>query len=176
MRHPRHDILGVVLAGGRSSRMGQNKALMKYKGKPMVQHMLDTLSDLGTDRQIISGHVEGYEGIEDDTPLSGPVGAIIGITKRFRSDHGYLFVPVDMPLLDVDFLSLLLRHEEGACFEAHPLPVYLPGKSKISGFQGTRVKEFIKFMGVSMIKPSNKQQYQLTNVNTPEEWEKVSCL
>ena len=52
-------IAGVVLTGGRSSRMGQNKALLDYQGKPLIEHMMEILKTTGIKEIFISGDVDG---------------------------------------------------------------------------------------------------------------------
>ena len=46
---------GIVLAGGRSSRMGTSKALLRYKDRPLIEHMQNLLHQAGLDDVYISG-------------------------------------------------------------------------------------------------------------------------
>lgn len=102
-------IAGVVLAGGRSSRMGKNKALLDYQGKPLVEHMMEIIKRAGIREIFISGDVDGYDCLPDPAPFTGPAEAIKSIIQRLSSYAGFLFVPVDMPLLKPEMLHLLLN-------------------------------------------------------------------
>lgn len=98
-------IAGIVLVGGRSSRMGRDKAFLELKGKPLVGHMLDVLRSAGLKDVFVSGHVQGYSCIVDDAPFSGPAEAIKSVLKKIPNYKGYLFVPVDMPFLKRETLQ-----------------------------------------------------------------------
>ena len=55
----RNKIAGIVLAGGKSSRMGQNKALLSYRGQPLIEHMQRLIGQAGLQDVYISGDVPG---------------------------------------------------------------------------------------------------------------------
>jgi molybdopterin-guanine dinucleotide biosynthesis protein A len=101
------EIGGYVLAGGRSSRMGQDKALLELAGKPLVQHAVTKLRRVCADVHILSEWQElaVYAPLVVDLHRGcGPLG---GIEAAFEhSPHEWnLFMPVDMPFLPSSFLS-----------------------------------------------------------------------
>jgi molybdenum cofactor cytidylyltransferase len=65
-------ISGIVLAAGTSSRLGQPKQLLELAGRPLLQHVIDTLSDAGLDEIVI---VLGYEADRIAEALELPPGA-----------------------------------------------------------------------------------------------------
>ena len=73
-------ITGVILAGGKSSRMGFDKGLAILNGKPMIQYVIDVFEKLGLDIIIISNspgyETFGYPIYNDLIPEKGPVGGI----------------------------------------------------------------------------------------------------
>ena len=170
----KRNIAGVVLAGGKSSRMGTNKALLFYKQSPLVEHMQQILKDTGIDRIIISGQVDGYECFPDETLFQGPVKAIEDIIEENQDAiKGFLFIPVDMPLLNPDILDVLLRYPEGAYFNEMPLPAYISAP-----YCKTNAHSVRQMLDQLKIKPINIPKSFIPcmkNVNTPEEWGKVKA-
>jgi molybdopterin-guanine dinucleotide biosynthesis protein A len=102
---------GFILAGGKSSRMGQPKGLLPFSGKPMVKHLAQLLEVTGQP-PIIIGPPHDYAGlglrvVPDDRRDSGPLG---GISTALRdSDCGWnLIVGCDLPFLTPDWLAHLI--------------------------------------------------------------------
>src|ERR1700712_1952350 len=89
-------IIGLILAGGLSSRMGEDKALMQIHGLSMLDHTARVLRDMGADLVAVSGSRPG--GIPDHWPVAGPVGGMAS-AARVLPDADLLVVPVDMPRL-----------------------------------------------------------------------------
>ena len=106
-------IYGLLLAGGKSSRMGEDKKQLFHHGQPLLDHALDLLQSSGVDRVLISGEVEGYEFIPDIYPGSGPLGGIYSAVDFLASEKEFndsllLVIPVDMPFLTVESLKRLI--------------------------------------------------------------------
>lgn len=168
------NIAGVVLAGGRSSRMGKNKALLDYQGTPLIEHMLDILTRAGLEKTLISGEVEGYECIPDESPFSGPAEAMKSVIHRFTDYAGFLFVPVDMPLLNADMLRFLMQQKEGGYFINWPLPAFIT--SPFSQSSAISVKKLLHDYGIYPIDTPDHFLSFMKNANTPQEWQKVAAL
>jgi len=72
-----------VLTGGRSERMGRDKALIAIGGEPMASRVVHALEDAGaTEVVCVGGEVEalrqiGHDAVVDDTPDAGPLGGIL---------------------------------------------------------------------------------------------------
>lgn len=171
LRQDENHIAGVVLAGGRSSRMGENKALLDYKGRPLIDFMCDLLHKTGVSDVYIGGDLPGYDAIPDKTPYDGPAVAIKNIMERLPGYKGVLFVPVDMPFLSPDILCALLRHDGGAHYEGWPLPLYLASDEKPGA--GASVRQMLSAMNVKTLPLSGHDKDMFLNLNTPEEWKEA---
>lgn len=124
------NILGIVLAGGQSTRMGCDKALLKYNNKKLIDHMLDLINTLQINNYYVSGNFEGYPCIKDLIHQQGPVGAIYSVIQQMDQEKysHCLFVPVDMPLLTADILETMMEEStnvEAIYYSKHPLPLLL---------------------------------------------------
>lgn len=107
---------GFVLAGGQSRRMGRDKALVEFAGRPLVEHALDILEQAG-----LSGAIAGVQAstrasleafapvLEDASPGLGPLSGICAALAATSARHA-IFISVDQPLLPPSLLIFLLRH------------------------------------------------------------------
>ena len=169
--HDPSRIAGVILAGGRSSRMGQNKALLDYHGKPLVEHMRDILRSSGVQKVFISGSVDGYDCVPDSAPFQGPAFAIRDVLRTCLGYTGYLFVPVDMPRLNYAVLQELISKPESGYFIGWPLPVFLTPPITMS--EAASVQEFIDAQGIYPMEIPCTFEKLLMNANTPQQWEEA---
>ena len=165
--------IGVILAGGQSSRMGQNKARLDYNGVSLLDHMISVLECTGLEDIYVSGHQDGYRCIPDSTVHNGPAHAMFDVLNHLDHTGGVLFIPVDMPLLSIDILRLLLKQERGECFENHPLPALI--KATQVQTRHDSVKDLLNALDVSSIALPQELNKCMTNTNTPEDWDKVLC-
>ena len=103
------DVSGVVLAGGRSTRYGKNKALVKLHGIPLIERVLDVMRPIFRRVIIITNTPDEYSYLElpmyqDIIKGLGPLG---GINTGLRVIPGSgFFVACDMPFLNQE----LIRH------------------------------------------------------------------
>jgi molybdopterin-guanine dinucleotide biosynthesis protein A len=103
----------VLLAGGRSTRMGRDKATLLIEGQPLWQRQLAILRALGPKELFISGPRDGpyadagVEIIEDAVPGLGPLGGIAAALRRAESPL-VLVLAIDLPAMTADFLITLL--------------------------------------------------------------------
>jgi molybdopterin-guanine dinucleotide biosynthesis protein A len=105
------EIGGYVLAGGRSSRMGRDKALIELAGKPLIRHAVKKLRRICMDVRILSANpeLEAYAPLVPDLhPGCGPLGGFEAGIAHSIFDWN-LFMPVDMPFLPSAFLNHWVR-------------------------------------------------------------------
>jgi molybdenum cofactor guanylyltransferase len=105
------DAAGFVLAGGQSSRMGSDKALIQLAGKPLIEHALAILCQGGLAAAIAGARssLGSFAPVVEDPapglgPLSGVCAAMTSTSARYA-----VFVPVDLPLLPASLLAFLLQ-------------------------------------------------------------------
>ncbi|TDN96221.1 molybdenum cofactor guanylyltransferase [Sunxiuqinia elliptica] len=109
---------GIILAGGKSSRMGQDKGLVDFQGKRMVEYAIDLLSPY-CDELLISVNQPGYENfglklVADQYPNFGPIGGLHASLKEAKNEWS-LVVGCDMPFLTPEFVELLLSEQINTC-------------------------------------------------------------
>jgi len=104
---------GAILAGGKSNRMGRDKATMDAGGATMVERSVEALRSIASPIVVVSEtgdryRLPGCQEIADRTPGLGPVGGIV--TALHHLGPGlHLVVACDMPFLNTELLSLLVR-------------------------------------------------------------------
>ncbi len=106
---PMPDVSAFILAGGRSSRMGSDKALLRFEDQALLQHMLHTAAGaLGNARIVGPKTAYGQFGavIEDIYPGCGPLGGIHAALSETKTELN-LMLSVDMPLMSPQFLKWL---------------------------------------------------------------------
>jgi molybdopterin-guanine dinucleotide biosynthesis protein A len=167
-------IAGVILAGGKSSRMGENKALLPWRGGRLIDYVAGVLRNAGITDIYVSGEIVGYTNIPDSLPHQGPVGGICASIEFLQDKYEkIIFVPVDMPLLTVPCLKELISQKKSAFFTNNPLPCFLyfpPFPSEKSGTKEISVKKYLSDLGASEIALSTDFAKAITNTNTMEEW------
>jgi len=94
---------GFVLAGGASRRMGKDKAMLDWFGKPLVEHMTSLLTIIASPVRIV-----GRGSLPDLHPGIGPLAGILTALSVTASDINFI-VAVDTPLLTYEFLKYFER-------------------------------------------------------------------
>src|ERR1700754_289360 len=112
-------VIGLILAGGLSSRMGEDKALMEIDGLSMLDRTARVLRRMDAELVVVSGSRPG--GIPDRWPEAGPVGGMASAAEVLP-DADLLVVPVDMPRLGHAVLAPLLAHrsQRATRWAGHP--------------------------------------------------------
>lgn len=103
------DVTGVVLAGGKSRRMGQDKASLILEGRTLLERQAEKMRALGIADILISGkdaQIPGVRFVPDCVPGCGPLGGLYSCFLTARCPH-CLVLSVDTPLIPVRTLAAL---------------------------------------------------------------------
>lgn len=182
-------LYGLVLAGGKSTRMGQDKGAMSYHGKPQREHMADLLSEVCEEvflsvrpDQLVDST---YELLPDSFLGLGPMG---GLLSAFREvpNAAWLVVACDLPLLDLPAIQELIRaRNSSAIATAFNSPVNEFPEPLIAIWEPRAYRVALEFLAQGYSCPRKvlinsevelfdaKRPETLMNVNRPEESEKV---
>ena len=102
---------GIILSGGKSSRMGSDKGLLILHGKPLIQYSIDVLKKL-CDEIIICANKPGYDTfgfpvLKDVYSDLGPIGGIYTGLLNSGSESNFV-LSCDMPFINHQMLTYLL--------------------------------------------------------------------
>ncbi len=184
-------VVGVVLAGGRSSRFGRDKALLEIDGETLLQRTVARLREACGEALIIGPPERGQQApdtpvVQDEIPGIGPLGGI-ATALRARPGRSVLVVAVDMPFLSVP----LLRHLAGMAAEADVvLPVVggrgqqlhaVYGPACLPAIEGQiaagdyKIDRFFPSVRLRRVDEAELRRFDpglraFQNVNTPEAW------
>jgi molybdopterin-guanine dinucleotide biosynthesis protein A len=185
MTGPR-DAAGFVLVGGRSSRMGVDKALLSCRGVPLAAHVASRLKVVTDAVSLVGdparyGHL-GFPVIADEHPGMGPVGAII--TALLRSGFSWnLVAACDLPGLHGEIFEALL-HRIQASGRQCVVPVTPDGREQVlcsvyrrdsldrlaaiheSGER--KLRNAVRFLDTEFWRVDSSDWSR--NVNTPQDW------
>jgi molybdopterin-guanine dinucleotide biosynthesis protein A len=189
-------LAGLILAGGKSSRMGTNKSLLTLPDNQlsMLEHCQKQLALVCGNNVFISGE-QHTQGIADSIPNCGPLSGIHGGISHIEMLHPsiseLLVAAVDMPdLTAVDYTYLLKmgRENQRLCsFENCFLPLYIPLSVAVNQYltrhlihqpnettiQPKKSQYSLKKMMNSLqgLQISPLKETRLDNINTPEQWQ-----
>jgi molybdenum cofactor guanylyltransferase len=180
----------VILAGGHSTRMGRDKALLPVHEHTQLAH-LATLA-LATKRQVfISGRerpsewlLEQIHFIPDAQPQQGPLG---GIVTLFAQVDNFLCLACDLFALEKSGLDFLLAHAHSdagfvVCHDQHIEPLcahYTQQQASAARERLARGERALHRLVAACAMPHMTAPAwlipQLANINTPEEWQQFSA-
>lgn len=182
---------GLVLAGGKSVRMGYDKGIVKWFGKEQRYHVADMLKPL-CNEVFISCRADqkqqigvDYRVLEDTFTGLGPFGAILSAFRE-QPDKAWLVVACDLPLLETETFKFLIGQRKiSAIATAYNSPENEFPEPLITIWEPKSYPVLLAFLAqgyscprkvlinndVKLIQAPNPEA--LTNVNTPEDLEKV---
>lgn len=121
--------LGAVLAGGRSSRFGSDKAMAPWRGRPLLDHVIEALRPMVDDMVLCGRSHGGIPGIADrPAPDMGPLGGL-NAALHHAAVHGFdavLIAGCDTPLLPAELLERLCATAAPAYVAALPVIGHWP--------------------------------------------------
>lgn len=182
------ELVGVVLTGGESKRMGHPKALLPYKGMPLFYHLAKMLQNVFTN-VVLSHRKDRFEipfdewpVIEDSADLGGPLTGLLSTLENLNNP--VLCIPCDTPFMDEttirylvekrdknQFCTVFYNQENGfyepliGIWELSAIPVLRDNLSRGQfSFQ-----KILREHHIRKIRPPDMSALQ--NINTMPEWE-----
>lgn len=190
-----HPITGAILAGGLSTRMGQDKVLLRLRdGRTMLEHVAQAMEGVCSQVVLIGardpGQVRGFVVIDDLRPHCGPLGGIEALLASGIDPRGqYLVCPCDVPSLTTSILRLLTISNERATTVFHvqgrsigeiePLPARisaeaLPAVRRLLDAGRRSVWMLMEELQSEVVSLTPDQARQLHNVNTSDDLRMVN--
>jgi len=107
----KRNITGIILAGGKSSRMGRDKGFVLFKGKLFIQHILEAMSPLVDNIIIVSDNTD-YDAFNvtrtnDDIKNAGPLAGLYSGLNHTKTELN-LVLSCDVPLITTEVLKKLV--------------------------------------------------------------------
>ena len=183
------DITGIILAGGKSSRMGTDKGFLLLNEKPFMQYSIDALKPLVSEIIIVSDNADydvfGLKRINDITKNAGPV-AGISAGLEASSTECNLILSCDIPLINSEILQKLIDNIDDTSqiiqieSRGKSMPLIALYKKQVTKTFNTflqanerRLRVAIKSCISKNIVLEKKNEFSTMNVNTQDELKAV---
>jgi molybdopterin-guanine dinucleotide biosynthesis protein A len=190
----------AILAGGKSKRMGRNKAIIPFQGEALVYRVMERLEGLADEVIVVAPRTKEYLSLgvkifKDVIPGYGPLGGLYTALLA-ASQPAIAVVACDMPFVNFE----LLAYEKEILFKENfdvVVPISIRGLEPLHAIyrRGTClqvVKEAIKIkerrmiswyplvkvriLSAEEIRPYDPDEMTFLNINTPEELVKIEKL
>lgn len=185
------EIIGVILAGGRSRRMGKDKAFLEMGGVSFVERIVKTLSPKFLTIAIVSKELQKFQSlrgvylVQDLFQEQHTLGGITSALSHFRGKDCFIFA-CDLPFLNPDLIQLMIQRRNGydvliprSRHGLESLHAIYTGKClaamKSAVHQGEwGLERFIRKMRFGIVEPEtlhrfDPEELSFLNVNTPAE-------
>jgi len=188
-----NELNGLVLAGGKSSRMGKDKALLDYHGVPQFEFAYRLLQkkcnevfiSCRNDQQSFF-EAEGFATITDCVATGGPLGAIHSALS-FQPGKAWLVLACDLPLMDEMTLDELISNRDKRCmatcyispFDQMPEPLIAIWEAHSGEVVHSSIaaglscpRKVLLQNKVTLVRATHPEK--LANVNTPAELDQIT--
>ena len=176
----------LILAGGRSRRMGRDKAMLSIDGRPLLHYQMALMRRLGASSVKVSGNYPDYQGVPDQRADLGPLGGLYSAWPS-PDEQNWLVLPVDMPRVGGDQLYPLLAQlttSPAACYQDHALPLALRLNTAVhrlirqlvedeSSASQRSLKQLHSGAGGATLALPAGFAAALINCNTPAQWQQA---
>jgi molybdopterin-guanine dinucleotide biosynthesis protein A len=179
-------LAGFVLAGGQSSRMGQDKALLLFKGRTLLEHVAGEVGGAAGNVTLVGKPSRytnlGYPVIEDIFPACGPLSGIHAALTHSTAEWN-LVVACDMPEVTAAFLGMIIERAaagtadavlpagpselpEPLCAAYHRRSLEAIAGALTSGVR--KVTDGLRGLDIDIWRVADSRYFH--NLNTPQEW------
>lgn len=185
----------AILVGGRSRRMGRDKAFLDWDGRPLIAALIDRFRPISDDILLIAPDPKRFQGfparfVPDPTPAVGPLGGLWSGLLGAR--HEWVFaMACDMPLIDPNVVEWMFTQREGAdavvpvdeqgrpeplhalyrvsCLNAIAAALADGQRALIAFYPAVRVR----YLPPSAWRAIDPEGRSWRNVNTPQDWARL---
>jgi molybdenum cofactor guanylyltransferase len=191
MKATKHRVFGLILAGGYSKRMGQDKALLEFHGKPQVEYLLDLLKPfcgkVFLSKRADQKPYKNFRSINDASEFAdaGPLSGILSAMKEYP-ESSWLVLACDLPYVTNKTLQALVARRNPqrtatafiSTLDSLPEPLCAVWEGHAYHSIVKLFKEGIHCPRKILIKSNTQLLKQndphwLDNINTPEEYAKI---
>ena len=186
----------VLLAGGKSTRMGRDKAMLQFRGRPLWETQLDLLRKIEPQEIFVSARTDppwrpiDVEFVLDVPPSRGPLSGIAAALAQTKSDH-LVALAIDMPFMTPEYLRQLLDNLQVGygivpmiddC--AEPLAAVYPRAAAVDFGQALCGKNFslqplvARLIAANKVRPipvSDEKRPLFRNLNVPDDLGLPDC-
>lgn len=185
---PKEQLTAVILAGGKSQRMGEDKAFLDLEGQPFIKYILQVVKGL-TQEVMIIANTKQYDSL--DVPIypdliedCGPVGGIYTAMERIKTPY-LLVLSCDIPLLKARVLEHLIQESIPcaanilttgdrwqpltAIYNSRTLPIF----KKALDTKKLKLRSLLSLMDLHTIACPEDLIPCLNNINTPNDLKNV---
>ncbi len=187
----------ILLAGGKSRRMGRNKALLPWHGVPLIQHIVERLREVSHDILLVTNTPREYAFLNlpmvpDVVPHGGSLVGLYSGLEAIRHPWG-LVMACDVPFVNTELLDYMLSLRDG--FQAvvpmvggmhEPLHALyhkscLPAMRRHIDAGDKRIISFYPEIRIRLVEEDEIDRFDpkrlsFLNANTPEDWERILSL
>lgn len=190
MSPPTAQCIGAILAGGGSTRMGEPKhAMILPDGRSMIQTVADTMAPLCS-HLVVLGPPDALPDtphIADLRASQGPLAGIEALLSANGAHDSYIICACDTPFVTTALMALLLAPSEcpaaflriDSCRDPEPLPARIDACT-LATVQSMldenmrSVRQLMQRVEHEVVSIPGSRADQLTNINTPEEYEQAA--
>ena len=192
-RHPEQDITGIILVGGKSRRMGKDKAFLEVEGKPLFEIILELFRESFSRLLLVGNRAERFAGyrlpvVPDIYPGSSLGGLYTGL---FHAETEYVFVAsCDLPFPCAAVLRHLCSLKEGydavvpstrygyePLFALYSKSCLAPIKALLDRGEFCAYAYYpeirVRYVPPEELAPFDPDGRAFLNLNTPEEFAKI---
>ncbi|MGQ9798573.1 MAG: molybdenum cofactor guanylyltransferase [Ignavibacterium sp.] len=193
-----NDITGVILSGGKSSRMGVNKSFLKLGNQTIIERIVDLMKSIFSEVIIITNTPDEYKFLnlplyEDIYKWKGPLAGIHSALVHSKTDKVFV-ISCDVPLMSREMIEYIINYKsdkpivfcEAAGYHQPLVGIYsksiLNAVEKFISNEELNNKSFHKFLtniDAEIIHPEKLDFYKdelFFNVNRPEDFEQIKKL